>query len=161
MSLPASVTWLKGHSQLMHMRISYNFLADLYITRHARETESQKRVRNTLNKTCRVELVTSRNRDYSPYAVYLYTFGNSPMDLPSESQTSTNTSEFDHQKRWEMTWIIESEWNDMNLHESLSKVQGRESLICQTYVTFSIISQNIYNDYLLSNVIDSFLLLFW
>ena len=99
MSLPASVTWLKGHSQLMHMRISYNFLADLYITRHARETESEERVRNTLNKTSRVELVTSRNRDYSPYALYLYTFGNSPMDLPSESQTSTNTSEFDHQKR--------------------------------------------------------------
>ena len=99
MSLPASVTWLKGHSQLMHMRISYNFLADLYITRHARETESEERVRNTLNKTCRVELITSRNRDYSPYALYLYTFGNSPMDLPSESQTSTNTSEFDHQKR--------------------------------------------------------------
>ena len=94
-----SVTWLKGHSQLMHMRISYNFLADLYITRHARETESEERIRNTLNKTCRVELVTSRNRDYSPYAIYFYTFGNSPIDLSSESQTSTNTSEFDHQKR--------------------------------------------------------------
>ena len=30
---------LKGHSQLKHMRISYHFLADLHITRHARETE--------------------------------------------------------------------------------------------------------------------------
>ena len=41
-----------------------------------------------------------------------------------------------------------------SLHESLSKVEGRESLIFQTYVTFSIIFQNIYNDYLLANVID-------
>ena len=46
-------------------------------------------------------------------------------------------------------------------NESLSKVQGRESLILQTYVTFSIDFPNTYNDYLLSNVLDSFLLLFW
>ena len=32
---------------LMHMRISYHFLADLHITRHFRETESVKRIRNT------------------------------------------------------------------------------------------------------------------
>ena len=42
---------LKRHSQLKHMRISYHFLADLHITRHARETESEKRIWNTLNKT--------------------------------------------------------------------------------------------------------------
>ena len=48
-----------------------------------------------------------------------------------------------------MTW---------SLHESLSKVQGGESLIFQTYVTFSIDFQNIYNGYLLANVIDSFFL---
>ena len=29
-----------------------------------------------------------------------------------------------------------------SLHESLSKVQGRESMIFQTYVTFSIVFQN-------------------
>ena len=46
-------------------------------------------------------------------------------------------------------------------HESLSKVQGRESLIFQTYVTFSIDFSNTYNDYLLAKVTDSFLLLFW
>ena len=45
-------------------------------------------------------------------------------------------------------------------HESLSKVQGRESLIFQTYVTFSINFPNTYNDYMLANVIESFLLLF-
>ena len=37
----------------------------------------------------------------------------------------------------------------------------KESLIFQTYVTFSIDFPNLYNDYLLASVIDSFLLLFW
>ena len=48
-----------------------------------------------------------------------------------------------------------------SLHESFSKVQGRKSLIFQTYVTFSIIifSKYLYNDYLLPNVIDSFVIL--
>ena len=56
--------YVKGHRQ--HMRIRYHFLADLHVTRHARETESEKRIRNTPNKLCRVELVTSRNCDYRP-----------------------------------------------------------------------------------------------
>ena len=43
---------LKGHSQLMHMRIRYHFLADLHVTRHERETESEKRIWNTQNKPC-------------------------------------------------------------------------------------------------------------
>ena len=156
--LMCSWSVLKGHSQRMHMRISYHFLADLYITRHAHETESEEHIPNTLNKTSRIELVTSRNPDYSPYIchiralILLYTFGNSLTDLSSESQTSTITSEFDHQKRWEMTesaWIV---------------VKGSRSQkldfpnICILFHHFSIY---IYNDYLLSNVIDSFLLLFW
>ena len=33
----------------MHMRIRYYFLVDLHVTRHARETESEKRIRNTQN----------------------------------------------------------------------------------------------------------------
>ena len=49
----------------------------------------------------------------------------------------------------------------LSLHESLSKVQGRESLIFQTYVTFTIDFPSMYNDSLLANVIDTFLLLFW
>ena len=47
--LPNQQAGLKGHSQLMHMRISYHFvagLADLNITRHARETDSERRIRN-------------------------------------------------------------------------------------------------------------------
>ena len=31
-----------------------------------RETESEKRIQNTQNKPCRVELVTKGNRDYRP-----------------------------------------------------------------------------------------------
>ena len=60
---------LKGHSQLMHMCFRYHFLADLHITRHACETESEKCIWNTLNKACRGELVTSRIRGYrfKPY----------------------------------------------------------------------------------------------
>ena len=85
----------------MHMRIRYHFIADLHVTRHSRETESEKRIRNTQNKPFRVELVTNRNRDYRPKLYqcthFLYTIENSPMDLSRESQTSTNISEFDHQ----------------------------------------------------------------
>ena len=51
---------LKGHSQLMHKRIRYYFLADLHVTRHAPQTEFEKRSGNTQNKPCRVELVTLR-----------------------------------------------------------------------------------------------------
>ena len=45
--------------------------------------------------------------------------------------------------------------------ESVLKVQDRESLIFQIYVTISIDFPNMYNNYLLANVIDSFLSLFW
>ena len=56
---------IKGHSQLVLMRIKDHFLADLHVTRHAREIESEKRIR-IHKKPCRVELVTSPNRDYRP-----------------------------------------------------------------------------------------------
>ena len=46
------VAKLKGHSQLMRMRIRYHFLADLHVTRHECETESEKRIRNTQKKPC-------------------------------------------------------------------------------------------------------------
>ena len=48
------VPCLNGHSQLMHMRISYHFLAglaDLHITRQARETDSEKRILNIKKQT--------------------------------------------------------------------------------------------------------------
>ena len=51
------VSALEGHNQLMHMRITYHFLADLHVTRHvhARETESEKHP-EYLNKPCGDEL---------------------------------------------------------------------------------------------------------
>ena len=64
-------TGLKGHSQLLHMRIRYHFLADLRITSHASETESKKGIQNTLNKPCRVELFTSRNSVYRHFNIPL------------------------------------------------------------------------------------------
>ena len=78
-------------------------MADLHVTRHARETEYEKRIYNTLNKPLEeLNYVTSLNRDYRPKAIsehsfFLYTIENSPMDLSRESQRSTNTSEFEHQ----------------------------------------------------------------
>ena len=35
---------VKGHSQLMHMRIRYHILDDVHITRNACETESVRRI---------------------------------------------------------------------------------------------------------------------
>ena len=46
--------YLKGRSQVKHMRIWYHSLGDLLVTRHARETESEKRFWNT--QTTLVEL---------------------------------------------------------------------------------------------------------
>ena len=83
------------------MCMRYHLLADLHVTRHARETESEKRIRNRQNKPCRVELVTSQIViiDPKPHQSthFLYNVENLPMDLSRKSQTSTNTSEFDHQ----------------------------------------------------------------
>ena len=81
---------LKRHSQLIYMRIRYHFLADLHVTRHSRETESEKRIRNTQNKPRKVQLVTCPNRDYTdpkPHQSthFLYTIKNSPMDLSRKS----------------------------------------------------------------------------
>ena len=55
-------SYWKGHSQIIRMRFRYHFLA-VHATRRAWNSESEKRIRNTLNKPCRFELVTSRNRD--------------------------------------------------------------------------------------------------
>ena len=44
------------------------------MSQDARETESQKRIRNTQNKPCTVELVTRPNRDYRPSATSEHTF---------------------------------------------------------------------------------------
>ena len=60
----------------------------------------KKHIRNTQNKPCRGELVTSRNRNFSHIraGIVLYTIENSPMDFSRESQTSRNDTE--------SAWII-------------------------------------------------------
>ena len=84
------------------MRSRYHFLADLHVTRHLHETESEKLIRN-LTKTNLVELNLLQAQimiiDPKPHQStrFLYTIEKSPMDLSRKSQTSTNTSEFDHQ----------------------------------------------------------------
>ena len=69
------------------------------MSQDARETESERRIRNTPNKPCRVELVTTAEIviiDPKPNqgTHFLYTIKKSPMDFSRESQTSANTSEF-------------------------------------------------------------------
>ena len=73
--------FLKGQSQLIHMRIRYHFLADLHVTRHSSEPEGEKRIRNTQNKPCRVELVTSRNHDYRLSAIPEHSFFYIPLSI--------------------------------------------------------------------------------
>ena len=92
----------------MQMRISCHFLADLHVRRRA-WNRSEKRIRNTLSKPCRVELVTSRNRDYRPLAIsehsffYIYTIENSPMDLSRHRRILSNVSRGEKLRE---VWII-------------------------------------------------------
>ena len=131
---------LKRHSQLMHMRTRYHFLAGL---RDARETESEKRIRNTLNKPCRVKLVTTLSHIRALMFLNTYIpFRIPPMDF---FQGKPNIDEY----FWIQTSFLV---RNCTKSESLSKVQGRESLIFQIHVTFSIDFPNVYNDYLLANV---------
>ena len=76
--------------------------------------------------------------------MFLYAIENSAMDLFRESQTSTNTSEFEESV----------DLRNETKSTTLSKVQGRESLIFKIYVTCSIDFPNIHSDYLLANVAD-------
>ena len=71
--------YLKGHSQLMHMRIKCH-----------KTSVEQKLIRNTLNKPCKVELVTSEIViiDPKPHqsTYFLYNIENSPMDFSREAK---------------------------------------------------------------------------
>ena len=129
------------------------------MSQDARETESEKRIRNTQNKPCRVELVTSPNRDYRPYAI-------------------SENSFFIYHLYWEFTdgfvqgkpnideyfWIRSSVEVRNNTGSAWIIVKGSRSRkldfpnICNLFHRFS---KYIYNDNLLFNVIESFLSLFW
>ena len=117
------VSALEGHNQLMHMRITYHFLADLHVTRHvhARETESEKHP-EYLNKPCgdelqklqvKIMIIDPRSCQSAhflwlcciPYSIIIrIPFSNSPIDVSRKSQTSTNTS--DRGEKWHKAWII-------------------------------------------------------
>ena len=83
----------------MHMRITYLFLADLHITRHARQTESEKYILNILTNLVELILLQVKIVIIDPKSYqsthFLYAIENSPMDFSRKSQTSTNTSEFE------------------------------------------------------------------
>ena len=71
------------------------------MSQDARETESEKSIRNTLNKPWRVNYLQAEIMiiDPKPYQnthffIYHWEF---TMDLSRVSQTSTNTAEFEHQ----------------------------------------------------------------
>ena len=144
----------------MHMCIRYHLLADFRVTRRGCETESKKHIGPDYSNQTLESWTSYKPKSWlqtlkatSDHTLFIII----PLRIhrwicSRKSQTSMNTSEFNHQKRWEMTW---------SRHGSLSKVQGRESLIFQTWLTFSIDFPNTYNDYLLASVIDSFLLWAW
>ena len=83
------------------MRIRYHFLVDLHITRHMLETESEKRIWNTLNEPCGVELIILQAKviiiDPQPYwSTHFFVYHREfTMDLSRESQTSMNAFEFE------------------------------------------------------------------
>ena len=57
-------------------------MADLHVTRHARETEYEKRIYNTLNKPLEeLNYVTSLNRDYRPKAISEHSFFYIPLRI--------------------------------------------------------------------------------
>ena len=109
----------------------------------------QKGIRNTPNKPWWVEIVTSRNRLYRPYAI-------------------SEHSLFIYHKDWEFTHEffqgkpnideyvqIQTSVQERNCmkSESLSKVHSWESLIFQICNLFHRFSKYIYNDYLLANML--------
>ena len=57
-------------------------MADLHVTRHARETEYEKRIYNTLKKPLEeLNYVTSLNRDYRPKAISEHSFFYIPLRI--------------------------------------------------------------------------------
>ena len=123
-----TIVWFLGGVD----RQNYHFLADLDVTRHARETEIEKRIRNTPNKPFRVELVTSRNSDYRLYAISEHSFFSYRWEFTDGFvQGKPNNDEY--------FWIRSSAelGNQRNDKESAW-------IIVETYVTFSIDFPNIH-----------------
>ena len=69
---------LKGHSQLVHMRVRYHFLANLHITLHrkirARNRKCEVQPLGNLNEPRRVEVFASQNSDYISFVILEQSF---------------------------------------------------------------------------------------
>ena len=120
----------------MHKRISYHFLADLHITRHSRETESEKRIRNTLNKTCSVELVTSRNRNYRPYVISGHSFFlNILLGVYNYGRILLN-SIISRGKKYHGVWVCMNHWRRFKVEKAwFSEHMWPFPSIFQIYIT--------------------------
>ena len=109
--------------------------------------------------TFRVELVTSRNRDYRPYAISEHSFF--VCHLHWEFTDGFVQGE---PNMYEYFWIRSSAEVRNDTESAWIIVEGSRSWkldfpnICNFFHRFS---KDTYNDYLLPNIIDSFLLLFW
>ena len=90
----------------MHMRISFHFLAgmaDLHITRHARETDSEKHIRNIYTNLVKLnqlqaEIVIIDPKPQQSTKFLIYYIESTIGFVQGKPLTSTNTSEFDHQQ---------------------------------------------------------------
>ena len=51
---------LKGHSQLVHMRIRYHFIANLHITLHLKKRVWRRKWEAHVSKPCRIEVLPSQ-----------------------------------------------------------------------------------------------------
>ena len=84
----------------MHMLIRYHILANLHVSdmsQNARETKAFPEYSVELNYcSYKLKIVIIGPKPYQSTHFFLYTIENSPMDFSRESQTSTNTSEFEH-----------------------------------------------------------------
>ena len=52
---------LKGHSQLVHMRIRYHFIGNLYITLHLKKRDLRRKWEAHVSKPRRIEVLPSQN----------------------------------------------------------------------------------------------------
>ena len=69
------------------------------MSQHARETKAYHKLVELNYLQAEIVIIGPKPHQSTHF---LYTIENSPMDFSRESQTSTNTSELDHQYRWEI-----------------------------------------------------------
>ena len=55
---------LKEHGQLVHVRISYHFIANLHITLHHKTRERRTETEKRINKPCQIEVFANQSSGY-------------------------------------------------------------------------------------------------